>query len=106
MADKSVRTLKNLDWNVLGKPLGTMGFSPDGRHIIFPRPSKEDSLTCDLFLFSVENGHEMPLVEHPSEDFFLGWSPDGKWVLFASDRTGTVDAWIIPVKKGKPYIGI
>ncbi|MEE8604975.1 MAG: tetratricopeptide repeat protein, partial [Candidatus Aminicenantaceae bacterium] len=102
VADKSVRLVKNLDWNILGKPLGTMGFSPNGRYIIYPRPSKKDTSTCDLFLISVENGHEKALVEHPSEDFFLGWSPDGKWVLFASDRTGTVDAWIIPVKEGKP----
>ena len=102
VADKSVRLVKNLDWNILGKPLGTMGFSPDGKYIIYPRPSKKDTSTCDLFLISVEKGNEKALVEHPSEDFFLGWSPDGKWVLFASDRTGTVDAWIIPVKEGKP----
>jgi Tol biopolymer transport system component len=102
VADKSVQLLKDLDWNMPGKPLGTMGFSPDRNHIIYPRPSKKDSLTCDLFLISVENGREMPLVEHPSEDFFLGWSADGKWALFASDRTGTIDAWIIPVKEGKP----
>jgi Tol biopolymer transport system component len=100
VADKSVRTLKNLDWSIPGKPLGTMGFSPDGSHIIYTRPSKRDSLTYDLFLISVENGREMPLVEHPSEDFFLGWSANGKWVLFASDRTGTIDAWILPVKEG------
>jgi len=101
VADKSVRLLKNLDWNIPGNPLGTMGFSPDGNYIIYPKPSKKDSLTCDLFLISVENGHEKPLVEHPAEDFFLGWSADGKWVLFASDRTGTIDAWILPVKDGK-----
>ena len=102
VVDKSVRLLKNLDWNILGRPLGTMGFSPDGSYIVYPRPSKKDSLTCDLFLISVEKGHEKPLVEHPAEDFFLGWSPDGKWVLFASDRTGTVDAWILPVREGNP----
>jgi Tol biopolymer transport system component len=32
----------------------------------------------------------------------LSWSPDGNWVLFASDRTGTWDAWIIHVSEGKP----
>jgi len=102
VVDKSVRLLKTLDWNILGRPLGAMGFSPDGSYIIYPRPSKKDSQKCDLFLISVEKGNEKPLVKHPAEDFFLGWSPDGKWVLFASDRTGTVDAWIIPVKEGNP----
>jgi Tol biopolymer transport system component len=102
VADKSVRLLKTLDWNILGRPLGTMEFSPDGSYIIYSRPPKNDSPTSDLFLLSVKEGHEIPLVAHPAEDFFLGWSPDGKWVLFASDRTGTTDAWIIPVNEGNP----
>jgi len=104
VADKSVHLLKTLtlNWNILGRPLETMEFSPDGSYIIYSRPPKKDSPTSDLFLLSVKEGHEIPLVEHPAEDFFLGWSPDGKWVLFASDRTGTTDAWIIPVSEGKP----
>ena len=31
----------------------------------------------------------MPLVEHPANDIVLGWAPDGKWVLFTSDRADT-----------------
>jgi len=34
--------------------------------------------------------------------FFTGWAPDGKNILFASDRTGTFDSYVIQVAGGKP----
>jgi Tol biopolymer transport system component len=42
------------------------------------------------------------LVEHSARDYVLGWSPDGKWICFASDRSGTTDLWVIGVSDGKP----
>jgi Tol biopolymer transport system component len=32
----------------------------------------------------------------------MGWSPDGKWLLFASDRTGAMGLWAIAIADGKP----
>ncbi len=32
----------------------------------------------------------------------MGWTPDGDSILFESDRSEAVDAWILPVKDGKP----
>jgi Tol biopolymer transport system component len=32
----------------------------------------------------------------------MGWSPDGKRLLFASDRRGAMDLWALPVADGKP----
>jgi Tol biopolymer transport system component len=37
----------------------------------------------------------VPLVEHPANDYLLGCSPDGRYILFASDRNGTLSAWTI-----------
>lgn len=44
----------------------------------------------------------MPLVTHPADDELLGWVPGTDIVLFASDRTGTRDAWAVHVVDGKP----
>jgi Tol biopolymer transport system component len=41
------------------------------------------------------------LVEHPASDMVLGWSPDGATILFASDRTGNLAAWLVPVENGR-----
>ncbi len=76
--------------------------SPDSRYLAYDRPRQEDSQNLDVFVCPVEGGNEILFVVHEANDTVLGWTPDGKAVLFASDRTGSNDAWIIPVDKGKP----
>jgi Tol biopolymer transport system component len=98
VADGSVRILKSLDWRYPQK----MCFSPDGRYLVYDFPPKEGSPKRDIFLLATDGSREICLVEHPADDFVLGWAPDGKRVLFASDRRGSVDAWAIPVADGKP----
>ena len=98
VADGSVRILKthNLKW------IRNMCFSPDSRYIVYSYRQKEDSLNLDISVMPVDGSHEIPLIQHPAHDFVLGWAPDGKNILFASDRTGTLGAWLIAVEDGKP----
>lgn len=77
-------------------------FSPDGRWIVYQRNAGEDSPGRDIFLIATDGGRETPLVEHPGEDLVLGWAPDGKRILFASDRTGLMSIWVIAVEGGTP----
>ncbi len=98
-ADGSARVLKSLEWRW---PRGQQSFSPDGRYIAYDSPTRQDTPEHDIFLLSTDGSREIPLVEHPADDFVLGWAPDGKRVLFASDRMGTLGAWAIPVAHGKP----
>jgi Tol biopolymer transport system component len=96
--DGALRALKTFGW----PHSGTMSFSPDGRYIAYDYPPQEDSRGSDIFLLSIDGSREIPLVEHPATDVLLGWAPDGQRVAFASDRTGTVDVWVIQVAEGKP----
>jgi Tol biopolymer transport system component len=96
--DSSVRVLKILE---KGWPKN-INFSPDGRYIVYDFPQKENSPERDISLLSTDGSREIPLVEHPADDFVLGWAPNGKNILFASDRTGTLGAWLIAVADGKP----
>ena len=98
VADGSVRVLKTLDWRYPQK----MSFSPDGRYVAYAFPPKEDSPQHDIFLLATDGSREIPLMEHPANDLLLGWAPDGKTILLASDRTGTLDAWVIEVADGRP----
>src|SRR6266851_3752815 len=40
----------------------------------------------DLWITSREGGEPKRLTSHPSNDIVLGWTPDGKNILFRSDR--------------------
>ena len=100
VADGSFRVLKTSDddW-ASNLPLFT--FSPDGKYIAFSFLQDEDTQNRDIFLMSVDGKNETLLIEHPMNDSLLGWSPDGRWILFASNRTGSTDAWIVRVDRGK-----
>ena len=97
VAEGSVRVLKTLDWRY---PL-RMSFSPDGRYIVYDFPPKEDSLERDIFLLATDGSREIRLVEHPANDLFPVWAPDGKRIVFASDRTGSLGVWVIQVSEGQ-----
>jgi Tol biopolymer transport system component len=80
-----------------------MKFSPDGKYIAFDYQNvSESSPDKDIVLLSVDGAVETPLVKHPADDYLLGWAPDGTSILFASDRTGAIDAWVQPVAAGQP----
>jgi Tol biopolymer transport system component len=96
--DGSVRVLKSLNWVYPKK----MDFSPDGRFIVYDTFGRNAARERDIFVLSTDGSREVALVEHPADDLFPLWSPDGRRILFASDRAGTMDLWMIPVVDGKP----
>jgi beta-lactamase regulating signal transducer with metallopeptidase domain/Tol biopolymer transport system component len=77
--------------------------SPDGRYIAYDIPQEKGSSKRDIFVFAVDERREIPLVQHPADDKLLGWTPDGKHILFVSDRMGTANAWLLQVADGKPH---
>jgi Tol biopolymer transport system component len=76
-------------------------FSPDGRFVVFDDRADGNPPQKDVYVVPVDGGRNRALVEHPANDVVLGWSPDGSTVLFASDRTGTLAAWLVPVEDGR-----
>ncbi len=92
--DGSVHVLKTLD----GLPTN-IKFSADGRYIAYDLQQRG---TRDIFLLAADGSREIHLIQHPADDQLLGWTPDGNHILFASDRSGTMSAWMIRVADGKP----
>jgi Tol biopolymer transport system component len=76
--------------------------SPDGRYVVYTGAATEGSEQTDIFLLDLEGGRESPLVQHPAVDRDPIWTPDGKKILFVSDRTGAMGFWSIGVVDGKP----
>jgi Tol biopolymer transport system component len=99
MADGSIRTLKTFTeaefyWCQL-----TSAFSPDGRFLAVTNGTRNSS--CDVALVATDGSGERTLIEHPANDEFVAWTPDGKGLLFTSDRSGTVDLWLVRVDDGR-----
>jgi len=74
-------------------------FSPDGRFILGSRTIKGNS---DVYIWSVDGGQAIRLVDHPARDESPLWSPDGRWVVFMSDRDKTKDLWALPMQGSSP----
>ncbi len=96
--DGSVRVLKAFDQQAPQRAC----FSPDGRFVAYDFPQGTPQGEHDIFLLAVDGGRETPLVQHPANDVVFDWTPDGKRILFGSDRSGTMSAWLIRVADGKP----
>jgi hypothetical protein len=76
-------------------------FSPDGRFIVYDAPrSDEEAGNRDIFIIAMGSGEESLLVEHPGYDEVVDWTPDGKGLLFRSDRNGSPDLWYLSVSEG------
>jgi Tol biopolymer transport system component len=87
--------------------LGSVGakrvcLSPDGRYIAFDGPADSDSLNMDVFMMPSSGGRAVPVVTGPYDDQLLAWTPDGRRVFFASNRSGANDAWLMQVDSGNP----
>lgn len=89
-------------WNKSGAQAFCSRWSPNGNAIAYDCPQEGDSPNRDIYLLSIGGEHEIPVVNHPANDILLGWTPDGKSLLFASNRRGTVDAWLLRLEDGKP----
>jgi Tol biopolymer transport system component len=97
-ADGSVHALKTLpDWLSLGR----VALSPDGQWIASSLQREGGKPQSDVFLMSAASGKDVIVAEHPAEDEFLAWAPDGKSLVFLSNRSGTWDIWRAPIAEGR-----
>ena len=102
-SDGAVKVLKTSAITEIGATgPGNMCFSPEGHYIFYDLPQKTGSPERDIFMMSSDGTYEIPLVEHPSHDVMLGCAPDGKNILFSSDRNGTFSLWRKQIIGGKP----
>jgi Tol biopolymer transport system component len=75
-------------------------FSPDDRYVAYDIPVTQDGGSYDIWLLATDGSRDVPLVQHPANDFLLGWVPGTDHMLFLSDRDGTWDAWTVRVSNG------
>ena len=99
-ADGSVRVLRSI-----ASAWVSASFSPDGRSVAFSFVREGSPPHGDLFLMTADGRNEAVVAGHPAEDRLLGWTPDGRSLLFLSDRSGTWDIWTVHITGGRQQGG-
>ncbi len=82
-----------------------VSFSPDGKHLAYSYPRMKEGLTNalqgDIRIMNIDGSDDRSLIEHPANDVNPQWMPDGKHLLFVSDRSGNVGIWAVPISPGQ-----
>jgi tricorn protease len=80
-------------------------FSPDGTMVAF---TGEYEGNTDVYVVPATGGVPKRLTYHPGDDEVVGWSPDGKYVLFSSDREAVAanasQLFMVPAEGGFPTL--
>jgi serine/threonine protein kinase len=96
MLDGSTRVLKD------GLEYGfSMHLSPDGRFVAYDYPVRADDGARDIFVMPVDGAHEGAAVDGAPQDAYPIWTPDGRGILFVSDRSGSLGLWMVRVAEGQ-----
>ena len=69
--------------------------SPDGNLIAF-------SFKGDIYTVPSTGGRALQITTNPAHDTRPVWSPDGKQIVFASDRMGSMDIYVVDKDGGAP----
>ncbi len=73
----------------------SLDVSPDGRTIVF-------ELMGDLYTLPASGGRATPISHGPAFDSQPRWSPDGRRIVFLSDRDGSENLWTFDPDGTKP----
>jgi eukaryotic-like serine/threonine-protein kinase len=71
--------------------------SPDGKSLAFYASTPRE----DLFLIGADGSGQRQLTDDFFKDRHPRWSPDGRRILFYSNRSGKYEAWSVDVADGR-----
>ena len=67
--------------------------SPDGARLAFRR--MVDGVNSEVFIADADGAHARNITNNAAFDGWPAWSPDGRWIAFASNRAGAYKIYIM-----------
>jgi len=80
-----------------------MDWSPDGTSLLFVQSStltRNRAGDNDLWVLPVEGGEATPFLATGASEIDSRYSPDGRWVAYASDQSGQYEIYLRPAAGG------
>ena len=83
--------------------ISSLAVAPDASSIVYVRRTVEDGKYARrLWRTTFQGGHSDQLTSAKANDTRPRFSPDGRNLLFLSDRTGKPQAWVMSMTGGEP----
>jgi Tol biopolymer transport system component len=83
--------------SIVAQEVNPGGWSPDGNRLAFDAHIADNS---DIYITDSAGAQPFRLTSEPSTEASPSWSRDGRWIYFASDRTGHWEVWKAPAAGG------
>ena len=76
------------------RPQGPLSLSPDGKLLVFAEPGQPP---FDLYTLSMDSDHKVaPLLSESYSEHNGEISPDGRWLVYQSDESGSSEIYVRP----------
>jgi Tol biopolymer transport system component len=93
-----LQVLRSVDWRGPSQVFVT----PDGRQLAYDLPANDTTRQRDVFVLAVDgSGREERVVNETTNDVVMGWSPDSKQLIFASESGEEINLRAVPIALGK-----
>lgn len=76
--------------------------SPDGRLIAYQYPPTQRDGRQAIYVVPIDGGSVVMAMSADHDNRLIGWTPDGRDVVFGSDLGGSPSVWSIGIEAGKP----
>jgi Tol biopolymer transport system component len=80
-------------------PSAPVFFSPDAKYVAHD-VTQDATGARDVWVTASDGTTDSALVAYRGDDRVMGWSPDGKQLLFASDRMGSMALYSVGIRNG------
>jgi len=93
--DLPLAMVRNVNFETSEATWMSLDVSPDGKTIVF-------ELLGDLYTMPITGGAATRITSGPAFDSQPRWSPDGKRIVFLSDRSGAENIWLSDANGASP----